>query len=71
MHDFADKLTEGKAANQTSDDYLLATVFFASVLFFAGVAPKFRVVAAQGVVISFALVGLAVGMWWLAGLPFE
>lgn len=35
------KFDEGREANQTSDNYVLATIFFAAVLFFAGVATKF------------------------------
>jgi hypothetical protein len=38
----------GREANQNGDNYVLATIFFAAVLFFAGVATKFtsdRVVA--------------------------
>ena len=31
---------EGRAANQTSDNYVLATIFFAAVLFFAGLSSK-------------------------------
>lgn len=64
-----EKLEVGRDANQNSDNYLLSTVIFASVLFFAGVAPKFRVLSAQGLVIAFALIGLAVGFWWLTTLP--
>ena len=38
----------GKEANETADNYVLATIFFAMVLFFSGIATKFtsnRVVA--------------------------
>ncbi len=66
-----EKLTEGREANQNSDDYLLATVFFASVLFFSGVAPKFRVIHVQAFILALAAVGLGVGFWWIAMLPFE
>lgn len=31
----------GREANQTGDNYVLATIFFAAVLFFAGIASKF------------------------------
>jgi hypothetical protein len=33
---------EARDANQTSDDYVLSTVLFASVLFFAGISSKFK-----------------------------
>lgn len=35
------KFEAGREANQTSDNYVLATIFFAAVLFFAGIATKF------------------------------
>ena len=40
-------------ANQTGDNYVLTTVLFASVLFFAGISTKFR-----GRWIKLSLVGL-------------
>lgn len=37
----AEALTEtGRTANQRSDDYVLVTIMFASVLFFAGISSK-------------------------------
>lgn len=47
----------GTDANQRADDYVLNTVFLATVLFFAGLAPRIRWLPAQLV-----LVGLAVGL---------
>jgi hypothetical protein len=47
----------GTDANQQADDYVLNTVFLATVLFFAGLAPRIRWLPAQLV-----LVGLAVGL---------
>ncbi|MBD3318017.1 MAG: hypothetical protein GF344_19715 [Chitinivibrionales bacterium] len=38
----AESFDKARHANQTGDNYILLTVLFASVLFFSGVAPKFR-----------------------------
>jgi hypothetical protein len=65
-----EKFEEGKAANQTADNYILATVFFASVLFFAGVANKFENVWIQVTSIALALVVLGVGFVRVVTLPF-
>lgn len=40
--DAEEKTENAKAANQQSDNYVLATVIFASVLFFAGISTKFK-----------------------------
>ena len=54
------QFNEGREANQTSDNYTLSTIFFAAVLFFAGIATKFtsdRIVAgtlAAGTVVFFS-----------------
>jgi hypothetical protein len=43
MQQLADELfARASAANQTSDNYVLLTVIFASVLFFGGISGKFR-----------------------------
>lgn len=36
------RFEQGREANQTSDNYVLATIFFAAVLFFGGLSVKFR-----------------------------
>ncbi|UCH86444.1 MAG: hypothetical protein JSU97_07935 [Dehalococcoidia bacterium] len=66
-----EKMQEGKEANQNSDDYILATVFFASVVFFAGVAPKFRSINVRLSVLALSLVGLGFGLERVATLPFH
>jgi hypothetical protein len=67
----ADKLfAEGREANQTGDNYVLATIFFAAVLFFSGIASKFdsqRVVLAC---LAFATLVFCGGLVRLATLPF-
>ena len=60
----------GRDANETGDHYVLATIFFAAVLFFAGIATKFtsdRIVAmtlGMGTVVFFG------GLARLMTLPF-
>jgi hypothetical protein len=63
-----EKFSEGKSASDNSDDYILSTVFFASVLFFAGITTKFRDDRLRTVVVLMA-VGLFIGgAVWLASL---
>lgn len=60
----------GREANQTSDNYVLSTIFFAAVLFFAGIATKFssdRIVALS-LGVGTAVFGL--GLVRLLTLPF-
>ena len=60
----------GREANRNSDNYVLATIFFAAVLFFAGIATKFesdRIVA--GTLAAGTIVFLG-GLVRLATLPF-
>lgn len=64
-------LDEGKKANQNSDDYILAVVFFASVLFFGGIAPKFRSVYVRSMVLFLATGGLAFALWQIVRLPYH
>jgi hypothetical protein len=61
---------EGREANQTSDNYVLATIFFAAVLFFGGLSVKFR---SQRLVIATLVFGSLMfvgGVARLATLPF-
>lgn len=64
-----DKFKAGKEANANGDDYILSTVFFAAVLFFAGITTKFKSdwLRSGGVVI--ASIALIVGLVWLVSLP--
>jgi hypothetical protein len=63
------KFEEGKEANQNSDDYILATVLFASVLFFAGVTTKFKSPRVRVLSLAVAVAAFAVGMTWVVSLP--
>lgn len=58
-------------ANQTGDDYILTTVFFATVLFFTGIATKFRNVWIKASLIVLASAGLAFALVTVSGLPFH
>lgn len=64
-----EKFQRAKEANQTGDDYVLATVIFASVLFFAGIASKFSSVNVQGGLVALAFLMLVVGAVQLGTLP--
>jgi hypothetical protein len=64
------KFDEGKAANQTGDDYVLSTIFFASVLFFAGLSSKFTSSRVAMLGLSFATIVFLGGIVRLSTLPF-
>lgn len=61
---------EGREANQTSDDYVLATIFFAAVLFFAGLATKFTSNRIAMGALGFGTLMFVAGLVRLATLPF-
>jgi len=61
--------SDAKDANQTGDEYVLATIFFASVLFFTGI--RMRNLLSRWAVILFAAIGLGAGIWLLASLPYH
>jgi hypothetical protein len=65
------KFDEGKDANQSSDDYVLATIFFASVLFFAGLSSKFTSNRVAILGLSFATIVFIAGIARLSTLPFH
>lgn len=59
-----DRLNEAKEANQRSDNYVLAVVLFASVLFFAGIGVKFRTISARlALLVLGALVFVGTAAW--------
>lgn len=55
--------------NQRSDNYVLLAVLFASVLLFAGLAPKSRSYPIQAAMIALAVVVLVVGIGFLIAFP--
>ena len=60
---------EGKAANQQSDDYILNAVILASVLFLAGIAPRFDWLPVRVVVITVAVIFLGLGLYNIVTYP--
>lgn len=58
-------------ANQHSDDYVLGTVIFASVLFFAGISSKFRTYNVRMLLLAFAVLMLLFGAGRIVGLPIH
>jgi hypothetical protein len=64
------KFEEAKDANQTGDDYILATVYFAAVLFFAGVSTKLDQILLRWTILAVATAGLVFGISRIVTLPF-
>lgn len=64
-----DVAREGTEANERSDQYVLNTVILASVLFFAGIAPRFDWLPVRAVVIAVALILLVLGLYNIATYP--
>lgn len=60
-----------RAANQRGDNYVLATVLFASVLFFAGISSKFDRNRERTALLVMGAVLLLVGIGVLATFPVE
>jgi hypothetical protein len=61
--------TDGQEANQTSDNFVLAAVLLASVLFFSGLAGTFDAFRAQVFLLVLAALMLVVGMLIVLSLP--
>lgn len=66
----ARKFAQGREADQTGADYILATVFFATALFFAGISSKFEALPVRTAILVMAGFGLAVGLTRALTLPF-
>lgn len=60
---------EARTANQRSDNYVLAVVLFASVLFFAGVAVRFKTMPAQLATVSAGILLFVGTTSWIATFP--
>ena len=67
----ADHFQQAQDANQTGDEYVLATVFFASVLFFGGISSKFRSKQVRIALLVAGGIMLVFGLARLIGLPIE
>lgn len=64
-----DKFEAGKEANENNDNYVLATVLFASVLFFAGISTKFKSPRIRVLSIGIAAIALTLSAVWILTLP--
>lgn len=60
---------EAKRATEHADSYIFATVFFAAVLFFAGISMRFDWIAMRMTVLGLSALFLAYGIFHLASLP--
>jgi hypothetical protein len=60
---------EAKDHNKASDDYILSTVFFAAVLFFAGISTKFRSPTIRWAALFMGVIGLAAAAGFFLTLP--
>lgn len=58
-----------RAANQTGDNYVLTTVLFASVLFFAGIATKFTDRRVKGALVALGILAFVAGTAIIAKFP--
>ena len=67
----ADLFEKGKAANEHSDDYVLNAVLLASVLFLAGIAPRFDWQPLVVVILVAAALLLVFGLYNLSALPIQ
>ena len=65
----AETFAEGQKANQISDNYILNTVFLASVLFLGGIATRFKAMSARWVIILFSLLILVFGLYNILTYP--
>ena len=64
-----EKFNEGKEANKNNDNWILATILFASVLFFAGISTKFKSARIRGLSIGIATIALLVSIALVTTLP--
>jgi hypothetical protein len=67
--DAARAFSDGQDANEHGDAYVLATVLFATVLFFTAMADRFIWPTIRAIVLATAIVVLVVGVYQLAVLP--
>ena len=62
---------QGEEANHIGDNYILNTVFLASVLFLGGIATRFKAMSARWVIILFSLGILTFGLINLLTYPIQ
>jgi len=61
---------QGRAATDNTDAYVLTTVFFAAVLFFAGISSRFEWQAMRAALLVMAAVGLGYAAFRIFTLPY-
>jgi hypothetical protein len=64
------RFEEGKEATDHTDAYVLTTVFFAAVLFFAGISTRFDWLNVRIFVLAFATLGLSYAAFRIFTLPY-
>ncbi len=67
----AEKFAQGEEANEVSDNYILNTVFLASVLFLGGIASRFKAMSARWVIITVSLAILIFGLFNILTYPIQ
>jgi hypothetical protein len=67
----ADLFEQGKVANEHSDKYVLNAVLLASVLFLAGIAPRFDWQPLVVIILVAAVILLVIGVYNLSTLPIQ
>ncbi len=60
-----------KAANQHADDYMLAVVFFAASLFFAGISTRLKTTTSKAAILGLGCVLFLGTLIWLVTLPTQ
>jgi hypothetical protein len=68
-HEGTEKFDSAKDATEHADSYIFATVFFAAVLFFAGISMRFNWFAMRVTVLVISAVFLFYGIVHVASLP--
>ena len=63
------RFEQGKSATENADDYVFVTVFFAVVLFFAGISLRFAWFPLRVLILGLGLALLAFGAVRLGTLP--
>ena len=64
------RFDQGKAATDHTDAYVLTTVFFAAVLFFAGISTRFDWTTVRAGILVFAAIGLGYAAARIFTLPY-
>lgn len=64
------RFEQGKTATDHTDNYVLTTVFFAAVLFFAGISTRFEWLSVRAAVLIMAAAGLGYATFRVFTLPY-